>query len=152
MSLILFVCTGNVCRSPMGAGLLQQRLAREELDTRYKVASAGVWALDDYPASEKAVTVMAERGIDISQHIAHTITTQDMSAASLILVMSQEQQEMLGYTWPPYAWKVHRLSEMIGKRKDIADPYRGPIEDYRESADTIAQYIDEGFERILELA
>jgi protein-tyrosine-phosphatase len=152
MTLILFVCTGNVCRSPMAAGLLQQRLAKEGLDTRYEVASAGVWALDDHPASENAVAVMAERGIDISQHIAHTITAQDVSAATLILVMSREHEDMLRNTWPQYAWKVHRLSEMAGKRKDIADPYRGPIEEYRECADTIGDNIDRGFERILELA
>jgi protein-tyrosine-phosphatase len=152
MSLILFVCTGNLCRSPMAAGLLQQRLVEEGLDTRYEVDSTGVWALDDYPASENAVAVMAERGIDISQHIARTITAQDMSSATLILVMSRDHQEMLRNTWPQYAWKVHRLSEMVGKRKDVADPYRRPIEEYRECADTIAEYINQGFERILELA
>ena len=152
MSLILFVCTGNVCRSPMAAGLLQQRLVEEGLDTQYEVDSTGVWALDEHPASENAVAVMAERGINISQHIARTITAQDMSAAALILVMSREHQETLRNTWPQYAWKVHRLSEMVGKRKNVADPYRGPIEEYRECADTIAEYIERGFERILELA
>lgn len=152
MSLILFVCTGNICRSPMAAGLLRQRLVQEGLDSQYEVASTGVWALDDHPASENAVAVMAERGIDISQHIARTITAQDLAAAAVVLVMSREHQEMLRHTWPQYAWKVYRLSEMVGKRKDIADPYRGPIEEYRECADTIAEYIDRGFERILELA
>lgn len=152
MTLILFVCTGNICRSPMAAGLLRKRLAAEGLDGRYEVASAGVWALDDHPASKNAVGVMAERGIDIGQHVAHTITAQDMSAAALILVMSREHEQMLRNTWPQYAWKVHRLSEMVGKRRDIEDPFRGPLEAYRECADTIADYIDRGFERILELA
>ena len=151
MTLILFVCTGNICRSPMAAGLLRQRLAEEGLEDRYEVASAGVWALDDRPASENAVSVMAERGINIGQHVAHTVTAQDVSAAVLILVMSHEHEQMLRNTWPQYAWKVHRLSEMAGKRRDIEDPYRGPIEEYRESADTIADYIERGFERILEL-
>lgn len=152
MSLILFVCTGNVCRSPMAAGLLQQRLVQEGLDAGYDVSSAGVWALDDEPASDSAVTVMAERGIDIRQHIAHTITAQDVSMANLILVMSREHEEMLRNTWPQYKWKVHRLSEMVGKRKDIRDPYRGPIEEYRECADSISDYVNRGFSRILELA
>jgi protein-tyrosine-phosphatase len=152
MSLILFVCTGNVCRSPMAAGLLQQRLAQQGLDSQYEVSSAGVWALDEYPASENAVTVMAERGIDIGQHIAHTLNAQDVSAAAVILVMSREHEEIIRNTWPQYGWKVHRLSEMVGKRRNIADPYRGPLEEYRECADTISGYINGGFERILELA
>lgn len=152
MGTIMMVCTGNVCRSPMGAGLLRQRLARAGLDAQFQVASAGVWALDGRPASEHAVAVMAEQGIDISSHVAHTINAADMAESDLILVMSREHKQMIRNTWPQYEWKVHRLSEMAGKRKDVQDPYGGPIEEYRECADIIAEYIDQGLERILELA
>ena len=152
MSVVLCVCTGNICRSPMAVGLLRQRLSQEGLASRFKVFSAGVWALDNHPASDKAIAVMAERGIDITDHIAHTITYDDIAESDLILVMGREHTDVIRNTWPQYAWKVHRLSEMVGKRRDIADPFRGPIEEYRESADTIADYIDRGFERILELA
>jgi protein-tyrosine-phosphatase len=152
MSLILFVCTGNLCRSPMAVGYLRHRLAEKSLDTRYRVTSAGVWAVDDHPASAHAITVMAEQGIDISDHIAHTTTASDVAEADLILVMSREHEEMIRNTWPQYSWKIHRLSEMAGKRQDIRDPYGAPIEEYRECADTIEDYIDRGFERILELA
>jgi protein-tyrosine-phosphatase len=152
MTVVLFVCTGNVCRSPMAAGLLRQRLAREGLADRYRVYSAGVWALNDKPASEHAVTVMKERGIDIGDHIAHTITAQDVGEADLILVMSREHERMIKSTWPQYKWKVYRLSEMSGKRRDIDDPYGGPIEEYRTCADTLSDYIERGLDRILELA
>ena len=151
MSVILLVCTGNLCRSPMAAGLLRQRLAEEGLDTRHQVISAGVWAVDGHPASENAVAVMAERGIDISDHIAHTITAGDVAEADLILAMSREHAQMICHTWPQYAWKVYRLSEMAGKRKDIQDPYGGPIEAYRRAVAIISDYIDKGFQRILEL-
>jgi protein-tyrosine-phosphatase len=151
MSVILFVCTGNLCRSPMATGLLRKRLAEKDLEARHRVVSAGVWAMDGEPASAHAVTVMAERGIDISDHIAHTLTADDVSEADLILVMGREHERMIRNTWPQYSWKIHRLSEMAGKRQDIQDPYRGPIEEYRASADTIANYIDRGLERILEL-
>ena len=79
MSVILFVCTGNICRSPMAVGLLRQRLSEEGLASRFKVLSAGVWALDNHPASDKAIAVMAERGIDITDHIAHTITYDEIA-------------------------------------------------------------------------
>jgi protein-tyrosine phosphatase len=151
MSVILFVCTGNICRSPMAVGLLRQRLSQEGMASRFQVFSAGVWAVDNHPASDKAIAVMAERGIDITDHIAHTITYDDMVESELILVMSREHSDVIRNTWPQYAWKVHRLSEMADKRKDVQDPYGSTIREYRACADTLSAYIDQGFERILEL-
>jgi protein-tyrosine-phosphatase len=66
--------------------------------------------------------------------------------------MSREHEEMIRNTWPQYEWKVHRLAEMAGKRKNIPDPYRGSLEEYRACADTISDYIERGFRRILDLA
>lgn len=152
MSMIMFVCTGNLCRSPMAVGLLRQRLAEKKLEGRYQVISTGVWAVEGRPASENAVAVMAERGIDISGHVARTITAADVAEAELILVMSREHAEVIGSMWPQYRWKVHRLSEMAGKRRDLLDPYGGPIEEYRTCADTIEEYLDAGLRRILKLA
>jgi protein-tyrosine-phosphatase len=152
MSAILFVCTGNLCRSPMAAGLLRQRLVEEGLDTRHRVRSAGVWAVNDQPASDKAIAVMAERGIDITEHIAHTINANDMTEADLILVMTRDHEQILRNTWPQYGWKVRLLSQMIGKTKDVQDPYGGTVQEYRACADILADYIDRGFQHILELA
>lgn len=152
MSLIMFVCTGNLCRSPMAAGLLRQRLAKEGLTERVEVTSSGIWAVDDHPASANAIAVMADWGVDITDHIARTIRATDVAEADLILVMSQEHEQMIRNTWPQYSWKVHRLSEMIGKRKNVRDPYGGSVEEYRTCADTLAEYIEQGFERILELS
>ncbi len=151
MSMILFVCTGNLCRSPMAEGLLRQRMAKEGLDSRYEVASAGTWGVEGSPASENAVAVMAERGVDIAGHRARTVTGGDVAEADLILVMSREHQQLLENTWPQYRWKVRRLSEMAGKRRDVQDPYGGPIEEYRACADIIADYIDQGLPQIAEL-
>ncbi|MGD9048752.1 MAG: low molecular weight protein arginine phosphatase, partial [Anaerolineae bacterium] len=124
----------------------------EGLDTEYQVRSAGVWAVDDNPASANAIEIMAQKGIDITDHIAHTITANDVAEAELILVMAREHAQVIQNTWPQYRWKVHRLSEMVDKRKDVRDPYGGSLREYDTCADTLAEYIDGGFERILELA
>lgn len=152
MTVILFVCTGNLCRSPMAVGLLRQRFVEAGIDSRYEIRSAGVWAVEDRPASENAISAMAERGIDISDHIAHNITAGDMAEADLILTMGREHVEVLGNTWPQYRWKIHRLSEMCGRRGDIKDPYLGPIEDYRACAGTLSDCIDKGLQQILSKA
>jgi len=151
MGRILFVCTGNLCRSPMAAGFLCQRLARDGLGGRHQVVSRGVWAIDGQPASRYAIQVMAERAIDIADHVAQTISAEDLAEADLVLVMAREHAGALGTTWPQYSWKVHLLSEMIGKRQDVQDPYGRSLEVYQNCADTIARMIDGGLSAILAL-
>ena len=80
---ILVVCVGNICRSPMAEALLRDAL-REQQDIT--VESAGLGALVDHPASEHAVTLMRERGLDISGHRARQITPDMVHAADLVLV------------------------------------------------------------------
>ncbi|MCL7452945.1 MAG: low molecular weight protein arginine phosphatase [Anaerolineae bacterium] len=135
----------------MAEGLLRKQLAEMGLDSRHRTASAGVWGLEGRPAAEHAVTVMKERGIDIRDHVAQTIRAEHVAEADLILVMSREHETMIRNTWPQYGWKVYRLSEMAGKRKDVEDPYGQPIGAYRASADIISLYLERGLDRILEL-
>jgi len=151
MSKIMFVCTGNICRSPMAEGLLRQRFQDEGLGERHQVTSTGVWASDGHPASANSVTAMAEQDIDIAGHSARTIIAHNVNEAELILVMSREHAQMIKQTWPQYKWKVYLLSEMVRKKQDVSDPYGGSLQEYREAAKVIATYIDNGFERILEL-
>lgn len=136
----------------MAMGLLRKKLADRGLESKCKVRSAGVWGLDGSPASPNAVEVMAERGVDITDHVAHAITSADVAEASLILVMERDQLALIRSWWPQYAWKVHLLSEMSGQRKDVEDPYGGPLEAYRRCADLLSSYIEQGLERILSLA
>ena len=152
MRTILFVCTGNLCRSPMAEGFLKRRLTLEGRDGEFRVRSAGTWAVDSAPASSHAVQVMAERGVDISDHRTHDLAPEDVEAADLILTMTTGHAQAISQSWPAQRRKVHLLSEMVGRRYDVEDPYGDSIEVYRACADEIEALIEGGYARILELA
>ena len=116
---ILVVCVGNICRSPMAEALLRNALRGQEEIT---VESAGLGALVDHAASEHAVELMHERGIDISSYRAQQITPDLVSKADLILVMESGHRRVIDENDVTARGKVHRLGEW--QDKDIDDPYR----------------------------
>ena len=102
------------------------------------VESAGLGALVDHPASEHAVTLMRERGLDISGHRARQITPDMVHAADLVLVMEAGHRRVIDANEPAARAKVYRLGEW--QDRDIGDPYRQP----REAFEAALADIDEG--------
>ena len=152
MKTILFVCTGNICRSPMAMGLLRERLREEGLEgDYYRVHSAGVWGLKSQPPTTYSRQMMAQRGIDISDHRSHDLTAEDVEEADLILTMERGQAEAIRLEFPQHAHKVYLLSQMIGRQYEIRDPYGGSLHEYRRCAAEIERLIGEGYPRMMEL-
>lgn len=149
---ILVVCTGNICRSPMAAGLLRSRLKEDEERRGWRVVSAGTWASEGRPASAYAVAEMDERGIDIGGHRSRSLNAELMEKADLVLVMTRNHAEALSVAFPDHEHKVYLLSEMVGQVYDISDPYGGTRLEYSYIAQELEQLIDEGYERIVSLA
>jgi len=149
MPSILFVCTGNICRSPLAAALWRARVAGEP---GWRVESAGTWALDEHPASANTLAVLAERGLEATSHRARTVNGELLSAFNLILVMERGHAEALRAEFPDVAGRVYLLSEMIGKKFDIADPYGGPVVEYEATAQEIERIFELGADRMRELA
>lgn len=149
MRSILFVCFGNICRSPMAEVLMNRALAESDDDNEVSAWSAGVWAANGRPPSANAVQVMSERGLDISHHRAHNLTGYDVETTDLILTMTREFAIGIKQEWPRHAHKVYLLSEMAGENHDIEDPYTAPLDEYRVCADELERLIEKGYDRIL---
>ena len=148
---ILFICTANICRSPVAEGLLRRRLEKEGM-TSWTVASAGTWAQLKRGAASNSIRVMADQGIDIREHQARLVTAEMLEEADLVLCMEQGHAEALRNEFPDTADKIYLLSEMVGRKYSIGDPYGGPLPEYRRMATDVGEIITDGFEQIVELA
>lgn len=151
---VLFVCTGNICRSPMAAVLFRARLKKARPDDwqSWRIESAGTWATEGIPASRRSVEVMASKGLDISGHRARTVSREMLEGFDLILAMEPGHKEALGVEFPSFADRIFLLSEMEGMYSPVDDPFGGTLEMYQKTANLIDQILANGMERILSLA
>lgn len=136
--MLLFVCTGNTCRSPMAESLCRQMLAKrfgclgDELEEKAVIiASAGVAAMTGGRASEEAVRVMADSKIDLSGHETQPLTESLVRYADVMYTMTQSHRHAILAQWPGAAPRTHLLA---ADGSDIADPIGGPEERYRRCA------------------
>lgn len=142
MKKILFVCTGNTCRSPMAAALFN-RLATEK-NIGYEAVSAGLSAAEGSPASFNAIRAMEDYpSADLSCHRSGRLTRNDVEEASLILTMERFHRQMILSMYPEAYQKVFTLKEYVyGTDGDIADPYGGDETEYRHCAAIISQAVE----------
>ena len=130
---ILIVCTANICRSPMAEVFLHQALVEKGLSAAWRVSSAGTWAQDGLPASDHGIKVMAERGLDTSQHLSREVNAAMLADVDLVLTMTQGQRQAIVDHWPEVAERV----KLVCGDRDVADPIGGPVELYRRCAKQI---------------
>ncbi len=146
---VLFVCTGNICRSPMAEGLARHHAARRGLDL--DCGSTGLIARNGHPASENGVLALRGRGIDISGHGARRLDANLVSWADVIVAMEEEHRLAVG-DYPAAALKaVHLLSEWAGEPPlgpGIDDPIGGTLDEYEKTAAEIEVYIERALDRL----
>ncbi len=135
--MVLLVCTGNTCRSPMAEVFCREMLSRrlgcsiDEVDQRVIVASAGTAAVMGGRASALAVQTLSEKGLDLSDHQTQPLSESLVRHADVIYTMIQSHREAIVAKWPGAAERTRLLS---ADGSDIADPIGGPLERYQRCA------------------
>ena len=136
--LILFVCTGNICRSPMAEGLFRARLAP---DSQWSVTSSGIMAAPGLPASLEAIAAAQQYGADLRTHRSRPLDQAQVDAATVIVVMTNTHRDQVQALFPGAAQKVFLLNAFSEERTglDVEDPIGLPSATYNRICAEIAE-------------
>lgn len=137
--LVLIVCTGNTCRSPMAEALLRRRLGQCAGAATPHVVSAGLAAAAGYPASPQAVEVLNKIGLDLTSHRSRALDENLVKSADLILTMTSAHRHGIVSRWPEASERTYCLCNDGG---DVLDPVGGPVELYQQCAELIDRQLE----------
>jgi protein-tyrosine-phosphatase len=144
---VLFVCSGNICRSPMAAACLRDRAARHG-PRGLVVDSAGLLGITGAPASPPAIAALDELGLDLSTHRSRGVAPADALRFGLVVAMTASHVSELRRLWPERRGEIVLLRAFEHgptpdpRAPDLADPIGMPIEFYRERVAEIVRSVE----------
>lgn len=145
---VLLVCTGNICRSPLAAALMQRALGERGV-TDVEVTSAGTGAWDGAPVSEGAYLVGLERGLDLSGHRARLLTRELADQADLILTMARHHRARVDELGGGgYVFVLGEFAGREGDEAEVSDPFGGDLGVYRDTCAELDALIAAAVERL----
>ena len=155
MKKVLFVCTGNTCRSPMAAALFNHKARERGLEKTHQAESAGIYPVPGDPATAGAVHAMESLyGIDLRGHASRLLEDRDLRDAWLVLAMTRRHVESIRDAFPGLEDRVFTLKEFAGgdvRDRDISDPYGTSDAEYVACAREIREALERAAERLFDM-
>lgn len=143
---IIFICTGNTCRSPMAQVIAQQILIKKKYDI--DVISRGISVIEQQKANKQAINVVSKYNHDLSQHITSAFNIKDVDEHTLILTMTKQHKQILQMYNKDIINQIFSLHEYINENGSIKDPYGQSLLVYEQCYTQLQQIIGKIFNKI----
>ena len=146
---IVFVCTGNICRSPMAEAYIKHRCEIDGL-TNFEITSAGIYATHGHPPSVFAQEVLNKKNILWDGQTSSPLTADTVKSADFIIAMSRIHYEQIKLLFVNSSRKTSTLMSHVGLQEDIEDPYGGSLADYEECFNKMQPALDAFLQKIID--
>lgn len=143
---VIFLCTGNICRSPIGEALLKHAIEARPKNSpihSLEITSAGTSAIDGMPPSANSVSALVRVGIDISSYKAKSLTQKMLDDCFALFAMSRAHLDEVRHFYKNPPARMFTVRQLVpnAQHPDVPDPYGGNLAEYVEVRDEIAQAI-----------
>ncbi len=140
MKNIVFVCTGNTCRSPMAEGIAKKLAQQKELALNF--SSRGTSVYMEEKANPLAKNAAKAYSSDLEEHFSKAFSEKDAEKSEIVLTMTLRHKEYLKEKYPKYKDKIFTIKEYVGEKGDIADPFGKNKEAYEACAKELYDLIN----------